>query len=125
MIWLWGLAVGLLLGAILGVVLERRQHRQRDQRSRGGSWDKTTGAYQTDWGQSLAHVTELRREIGRLRQANARLQTDRTEALAALARVADFLEREVSRRPVQAIQRALAESPGPDASPRPPFAPAP
>ena len=108
MIWLWGLAVGLLLGAILGVVLARRQHRQRDQRSRGGTV--------TDWGQSLAHVTELRREIGRLRQANARLQTDRTEALAALVRVADFLEREVRRRPVQAIQRALAESPGTDAS---------
>ncbi|HMH56111.1 MAG TPA: Pycsar system effector family protein [Gemmatimonadales bacterium] len=111
MIWLWGLAVGLLLGTILGVVLARRPHRQRDQRSRGGTV--------TDWGQSLAHVTELRREISRLRQANARLQTDRTEALAALARVADSLEREVRRRPVQAIQRALGEGPGTDTSPRP------
>jgi F0F1-type ATP synthase assembly protein I len=46
MIWLWGLAVGLLLGTILGVVLARRPHRQRDQRSRGGTV--------TDWGQSLA-----------------------------------------------------------------------
>jgi hypothetical protein len=117
MIWLGGLAVGLLLGTILGVVLARRQHRQRDQRSRGGTV--------TDWGQSLAHVTELRREISRLRQANARLQTDRAEALATLARVADSLEREVRRRPVQAIQRALGEGPGTDTSPRPPFAPAP
>jgi hypothetical protein len=115
MIWLWGLAVGLLLGTILGVVLARRPHRQRDQRSRGGTV--------TDWGQSLAQVTELRREISRLRQANARLQTDRAETLAALARVADSLEREVRRRPVQAIQRALGE--GTDTSPRPPFAPAP
>jgi F0F1-type ATP synthase assembly protein I len=56
MIWLWGLTVGLLLGTILGVVLARRPHRQRDQRSRGGT--------------------------------------------AALARVADSLEREVRRRPV-------------------------
>jgi hypothetical protein len=87
MIWRWGLAVGLLLGTILGVVLARRPHRQRDQRSRGGTV--------TDWGQSLAQVTELRREISRLRQANARL----------------------------AIQRALGE--GTDTSPRPPFAPAP
>jgi hypothetical protein len=98
MIWLWGLAVGLLLGTILGVVLARRQHRQRDQRSRGGTV--------TDWGQSLVHVTELRREISRLRQANARLQTDRTEALAALARVADSLEREVRRRRSKVRRRA-------------------
>jgi hypothetical protein len=34
----------------------------------------------TDWGQSLSLVYELRREITRLRQANARLQTDRTVA---------------------------------------------
>ena len=97
------MAVGLLLGTILGVVLARRQHRQGDQRSRGVTV--------TDWGQTLAHVG-LRREISRLRQANARLQTDRTEALAASARVADSLEREVRRRPVQAIQRALGEGPG-------------
>jgi hypothetical protein len=31
----------------------------------------------TDWGQSLALVYELRREIRRLSQANARLQADR------------------------------------------------
>jgi hypothetical protein len=110
MIWLWGLAVGLLLGTILGVVLATRQYRQRDQRSRGGTV--------TDWGQSLAHVTELRRQISCLRQANARLQTDRTEARAALARVADSLEREVRRLPVQAIERAVGESPGTDTSPR-------
>jgi cell division protein FtsB len=101
MIWVWGLAVGFLLGAIVGVVLARRQHRQRDQRSHGGTV--------TDWGQSLAHVTELRREISRLRQANAQLRTDRTEALAALARIADSLKREVRRLPVQTIEQALPE----------------
>jgi hypothetical protein len=61
MVWLWGLSVGLLLGVILGlllgvilgVVFARRQHRQRDHRGRGGSV--------TDWGLSLALVTELRR----------------------------------------------------------------
>jgi hypothetical protein len=61
MVWLWGLSVGLLLGVILGlllgvilgVVCARRQHRQRDQRGHGGSV--------TDWGLSLALVTELRR----------------------------------------------------------------
>jgi hypothetical protein len=61
MVWLWGLSVGLLLGVILGlllgvilgVVCARRQHRQRDQRGHGGSV--------TDWGLSLARVTELRR----------------------------------------------------------------
>ncbi len=52
-VWLWGLSVGLLLGVILGVVFARRQHRQRDHRGRGGSV--------TDWGLSLALVTELRR----------------------------------------------------------------
>jgi hypothetical protein len=58
-VWLWGLSVGLLLGVILGlllgvilgVVFARRQHRQRAQRGRGGSV--------TDWGLSLALVTEL------------------------------------------------------------------
>jgi len=59
-VWLWGLSVGLLLdvilgllvGVILGVVFARRQHRQRAQRGRGGSV--------TDWGLSLALVTEPR-----------------------------------------------------------------
>jgi hypothetical protein len=58
-VWLWGLSVGLLLGVILGllagvilgVVFARRQYRQRAQRGRGGSV--------TDWGLSLALVTEL------------------------------------------------------------------
>jgi hypothetical protein len=99
MVWLWGLSVGLLLGVILGLLLgvilgvafARRQHRQRDQRGRGGSV--------TDWGQSLALVTELRREINRLRHANARLQPDRTKSLAALARAADSPERGARRLP--------------------------
>ena len=51
MIWLWGLSVGLLLGVILGVVFARQEHRQRARRGRGGSV--------TDWGLSLALVTEL------------------------------------------------------------------
>jgi hypothetical protein len=90
-IWVWGLAGGLLLGTVLGVVLARRQYRRREQRDLGGSV--------TDWGQSRALVYALRREITRLGQANERLQVDRTELLAILTRVADFLEREVRRGP--------------------------
>ena len=48
---LLGVILGLLLGVILGVVFARQQHRQRAQRGRGGSV--------TDWGLSLALVTEL------------------------------------------------------------------
>jgi predicted component of type VI protein secretion system len=113
-IWLWGLSVGLLLGTILGVVLATRHHRRREPRGLGGSM--------TDWGQSLALVYELRREIRRLSQPNARLQADRTESLAALARIADSLEREARRRPVQPIPpstRAPGGRHGPDGSPRP------
>jgi hypothetical protein len=76
----------------------------------------------TDWGQSLALVYETRMEIRRLSQANARLQADRTESLAALARVAEGLEREARRLPAQPIQpstRAPGGRPGPDESPRP------
>jgi hypothetical protein len=74
----------------------------------------------TDWGQSLALVCELRMEITRLSQANARLQADRTESLAALARIADSLEREARRLPVQPIQpstKAPGGKPGTDRSP--------
>lgn len=113
-IWLWGLPVGLLLGTILGVVLATRHHRRREQRGLGGSM--------TDWGQSLALVYELRREIRRLSQANARLQADRTESLAALARIADSLEREARGLPVHSIQPsriAPGGRHGPDGSPRP------
>jgi hypothetical protein len=112
-IWLWGLSVGLLLGTVLGVVLATRHHRRREQRETGGSV--------TDWGQSLALVYELRREIRRLSQENERLQADRTESLAALARVAEGLEREARRLPVQSnpppSTRAPGESPGTDRSP--------
>jgi hypothetical protein len=104
-IWLWGLAVGLLVGTILGLVLARRKPRQRDQR----------GGCVTDWGQSLALVSELRREIRRLSQANERLQADWTESLAALARVAEGLEREARRLPVKSIQ--AGGKPGTDRSP--------
>ena len=83
MVWLWGLSVGLLLGVAFAI----RQHRQRDQRGRSV----------TDLGQSLALVTELRREINRLRHVNARLQADRTKSLAALARAA--VERGARRLP--------------------------
>jgi hypothetical protein len=111
-IWLWGLSVSLLLGTLLGVVFAQRQQRQREQRGLGGTV--------TDWAQSLALVYELRREIRRLSQANERLHADRTELLAALARVADSLEREVRRLPVQSIHpstRAPDESPGTDRAP--------
>jgi hypothetical protein len=105
-IWLWGLSVSLLLGTLLGVVWARWQHRQRDQRGHGGSM--------TDWGESLALVNELRREIRRLSQANARLQADRTESLAALARAASSLERGAGEVDPA---RAPGESLGTDRSP--------
>jgi hypothetical protein len=107
-IWLWGLSVGLLLGTVLGAVLARRHHRRREQRGLGGTV--------TDWGQSLALVSELRREIRRLSQESKRLQADRTESLAALARVVEGLEREARRLPVQShpSTRAPGESPGTD-----------
>jgi hypothetical protein len=104
--WLWGLAVGLVLGTMLGVVWASRPDRRREQRGPGGGV--------TDWGQSLALVTDLRREITRLRQATARLQADRTASLEALARVAVLLEREARRLPVQSIKRAPDENPGTD-----------
>jgi hypothetical protein len=111
-IWLCGLSVGLLLGTVLGVVLASRHHRRREQRGRGGTV--------TDWGQSLALVYELRREIRRLSQANERLQADWTESLTALVRVAEGLEREARRLPVKSIQpstRAPGGKPGTDRSP--------
>jgi hypothetical protein len=95
----WGLSFGLLLGTVLGILLARRQHGRREQRGQGGSV--------TDWGQSLSLVYELRREITRLRQ------TDRTESRAALARVADSLEREARRRlPVHSIEPVSGETSG-------------
>jgi hypothetical protein len=106
-IWLWGLAVGLVLGAILGVVWASWQDRQREQRGSGGTV--------TDWGQSLALVTDLRREISRLRQATAQLQADRTASLEALAQIAVLLEREARRLPAQSIERESYENPGKDA----------
>jgi len=74
----------------------------------------------TDWGQSLALVYELRREIRRLSQANERLQADWTESLTALVRVAEGLEREARRLPVKSIQpstRAPGGKPATDRSP--------
>jgi hypothetical protein len=89
---------------MLGVLLARRQHRRREQRGQGGSV--------TDWGQSLSLVYELRREIARLRQANARLQTDRAESRTALAHVADSLDREARRLPVHSIEPVSGETSG-------------
>jgi transposase-like protein len=111
-IWLWGLPVGLLLGTSLGLVLAKWPYRWREQRGQAGSV--------TDLGESFALVNELRREITRLRQAIARLQADRAASCAALARVADSLEREARRLPVQAIHpasRAPGEGPGTERSP--------
>lgn len=106
MIWLWGLAVGLVLGTMLGVVWASRPDRRRKQRGPGGSV--------TDWGQSLRLVTDLRREISCLRQATARLQADRTASREALARVAVLLEQGARRLPAQSIRRASDENPGTD-----------
>jgi hypothetical protein len=90
MIWLWGLTVGLLLGTILGLVLARWLYGRREQRGQTGSV--------TDLGERFALVNELRR-ITRLRQAMARLQADRAESRAALARVVDSLERRTQTAP--------------------------
>ena len=112
MVWLWGLTVGLLLGTLLGFLLARWSYRRHEQRGQAGSV--------TDLGESFALVNELRREITRLRQALARLQADRAASRAALARVADSLEREARRLPVQAIhpsRRAPGEGPGTERSP--------
>jgi len=111
-IWLWGLPVGLLLGTSLGLVLAKWPYRRREQRGQAGSV--------TDLGESFALVDGLRREITRLRQALARLEADRAASRAALGRVADSLEREARRLPVQAIHpssRAPGEGPGMDRSP--------
>jgi hypothetical protein len=97
-ICLWGLTVGLFLDTILGLVLARWPYRWREQRGQAGSG--------THLGESFALVNELRREITRLRQAMARLQADRAESRAALARVVDSLEREARRLPVQSIRPA-------------------
>jgi septal ring factor EnvC (AmiA/AmiB activator) len=99
---------------MLGLVLARWPYRRREQRGQAGSV--------TDLGESFALVNELRREITRLRQANARLQTDRTATRAALARGADSREREARRLRVPSKQppgSAPGGRPGPDESPRP------
>jgi hypothetical protein len=107
-IWLWGLTVGLLLGTILGLVLAKWPAHRREHPGRADSL--------TDLGERFALVKELRREIVRLRQVNARLQADRTESRAALTRVANSLEREARRPPVQSIGPASGESLGTDTS---------
>jgi septal ring factor EnvC (AmiA/AmiB activator) len=66
----------------------------------------------TNWGQSLSLIYELRREITRLRRTNARLQTDRTESRAVLARVADSLERQARGLPVHSIEPVSCETSG-------------
>lgn len=99
--------MGLLLGTLLGLVWARWQHRQRDHRDPGGSV--------TDLGESFALVNELRREITRLRQTTARQQADRAASHAALARIADSLEREAKRLPVPSIGPASGENRAPDA----------
>jgi hypothetical protein len=55
---------GLLIVVVVGVLLATRHQRWHGQRGTGGSV--------TDWGESLALVYELRREIQRLREENLR-----------------------------------------------------
>jgi hypothetical protein len=100
-IWLWGLTVGLLLGAVLGLVLARWPYRRREQRGQAGSV--------TDLGERFALVNELRREITRLRQATARLQADRWlrswhATVHGLDRLTAFLRQ--AHVPTQEIERA-------------------
>jgi hypothetical protein len=78
---------GLLIVVIVGVLLATRHQRWHGQRGTGGSV--------TDWGESLALVYELRREIQRLREENLRLWEERAELVNVFGRVVEFLQQEV------------------------------
>ncbi|HEY7652972.1 MAG TPA: hypothetical protein VIG07_09145 [Methylomirabilota bacterium] len=84
-IWLFVLATGLLIVALLGVLFATRQARQREQSSEAGSV--------TQLAHELIFVHDLRAEIARLRQEAAQLGQERDELRRVLTRLADLLER--------------------------------
>jgi predicted RNase H-like nuclease (RuvC/YqgF family) len=84
-IWLFALATGLSIVAVLGVVFATRQARQREQASEAGSVSQLA--------HELIFVHELRAEIERLRQESARLGQERDELRRVVTRLAELLER--------------------------------
>ena len=84
-IWLFVLATGLSIVAVLGVVFATRQARQREHSSEEGSVDQVA--------HELTFVHDLRAEIDRLRQEAAQLGQERDELRRVLTRLADLLER--------------------------------
>jgi hypothetical protein len=84
-IWLFVLATGLLIVAVLGVMFATRQARQREQSSDAGSVNHLA--------HELTFVHDLRAEIDRLRQERAQLGWERDELRRVLTRLADLLER--------------------------------
>src|SRR5882762_9022066 len=78
------LGLGLLVVVILGLVFAGRHQRQREPRGKGGSV--------TDWGESLALVYELRRDIKRLSEENQRLWQERAELVKMFSRVVELLQ---------------------------------
>ena len=87
--WLSVLWAGLLIVVIVGVLLATRHQRRRGHLGTGGSV--------TDWGESLALVYELRREIQRLSEENLRLWEERAELVKVFGRVVEFLQQEVGQ----------------------------
>jgi hypothetical protein len=87
--WLLVLWAGLLIVVMVGVLLATWQQRRRGPLGTGGSV--------TDWGESLAVVYELRREIERLREENLRLWEERAELGKVFGRVVERLQQEVGQ----------------------------
>lgn len=83
------LGLGLLVVVILGLVFAGRHHRQREPRGKGGSV--------TDWGENLALVYELRRDIKRLSEENQRLWQERAELVKMFSRVVELLQQEEAK----------------------------
>ena len=62
-----------------------------------GAGNEAPAAGVTDWGESLALVYELRREIKRLSEENLRLWEERAELVKVFGRVVEFLQQEVGQ----------------------------
>jgi hypothetical protein len=88
-IWPSALGLGLLVVVIVGVVVAARLQRQRVPRGHGGSV--------TDWGQDLALIYELRREIKRLTEENQRLWQEQAELVKMSSRIVEFLQQPVGQ----------------------------
>lgn len=84
-LWLFVLAVALLVVAAVGVVFATRQARQRERSAEAGSLDHLA--------HELTFVHDLRAEIDRLRRERAQLGQERDELRRVLTRLARLLER--------------------------------